>query len=115
MVAIFYVSSREHAPLPATVSDKYAHALAYAGLAVTVVRAAAGGLPAGVSKSTAALSLVIVAAYGATDEWHQTFVRGRTADAMDVAADAIGACIGVAAYWAWGILSIRARLRGFMP
>jgi VanZ family protein len=33
--------------------------------------------------------------YGLTDEWHQSFVPGRTPDVLDLATDAIGAAIGV--------------------
>jgi VanZ family protein len=112
MAVIFYVSSLHEAPLPAAISDKSAHGLGYVGLAVTIVRAVAGGLPARVSAGIAAASLSIAVAYGASDEVHQMFVPGRTADLADLAADAIGALVGVAACWAWGIISIRGRARG---
>ena len=31
--------------------------------------------------------------YGATDEWHQSFVPGRDADVRDLVADAVGAAL----------------------
>ena len=38
--------------------------------------------------------------YGVTDELHQGFVPGRTVSGLDVAVDALGACIGIAiAVW----------------
>lgn len=33
--------------------------------------------------------------YGVSDEWHQSFVPGRTPDIMDVLTDAIGAAVGL--------------------
>ena len=39
------------------------------------------------------LAVVIAVAYGALDEWHQSFVVGRTGDVRDVGRDAIGAII----------------------
>jgi VanZ family protein len=104
MAAIFAVSSMSRAPLPAQASDKAAHTAAYALLAVLVVRALAGGLPAPVDARTAALTVVIVTAYGVSDEFHQWFVPGRSADPLDVLADAAGAILGVGLCRAWGII-----------
>ena len=39
------------------------------------------------------------------DEFHQSFVPGRSAELYDLYADAIGAIIGTAACCAWGIIS----------
>jgi hypothetical protein len=47
------------------------------------------------------VSLVIVSAYGATDEWHQSFVPGRAMDVQDWIADTIGAAIAVVLYTGW--------------
>ena len=115
MAVIFYVSSLHDAPLPAGVSDKSAHWLGYTGLAVMIVRALAGGLPRRVSMGIAATAVVIATAYGASDEFHQMFVSGRSAELNDLAADGLGAMAGAAACWAWGILSVRGRARGPAP
>jgi VanZ family protein len=112
MAAIFYVSSLHEAPLPAGVSDKSAHTLAYTGLAITIVRALAGGLPRPVSAGIAAAAVAATVAYGASDEVHQMFVPGRSADLYDLAADAAGATLGAAACWAWSIILFRGRARG---
>jgi len=109
MALIFYVSSLHEAPLPQGVSDTSAHWLGYTGFSVTIVRALAGGLPRRISVRTAMVAVVIAVAYGASDEFHQMFVAGRSAELADLAADALGAVAGAAACWAWGIISIRSR------
>lgn len=40
------------------------------------------------------VALAIALLYAASDEWHQTFVPGRVADARDWLADAAGAALG---------------------
>ena len=111
MAAIFYVSSFHEAPLPEGMSDKSAHWLGYAGFAVVIVRALAGVLPRGVSVRVAMLALAIAVGYAVTDEFHQMFVPGRTAELDDLAADAIGAVIGTIVCAAWGIISSRGHTR----
>ena len=107
MAAIFYVSSMHEAPLPDDVSDKSGHVLGYTALGVTVVRAVAGGLPRRITMRSAAVAMAITVAYGATDELHQAFVAGRTAEIADLYADAGGAILATVACWAWGIISPR--------
>lgn len=104
MAVIFYESSLHAAPLPSAISDKVAHAIGYAVLGALAARAVAGGFPLPLSATGAALSLAIAVGYGATDEWHQRFVSGRSADVADLAADAVGAALAVGAVWACGII-----------
>jgi VanZ family protein len=47
------------------------------------------------------IAFVLTLGYAITDEWHQSYVPGRSATIGDVAVDAFGAAI------AWGILIIR--------
>jgi VanZ family protein len=47
----------------------------------------------------------IALAYAATDEWHQTFVKGRHGSPVDWAIDAAGVAV------AWGLLRARAARR----
>jgi VanZ family protein len=108
MAVIFVLSAQPQPPLPSQVSDKQGHSLGYMGLAVTVGRALGGGLAAGISLRTSVAAWAIASSYGATDEWHQSFVPGRSADVRDWFADAAGAFIGAAACWAWGIIRSRA-------
>ena len=107
MAMIFAVSSLPKAPLPPTVSDKSAHLLAYLGLSVLAVRAVAGGFSRRVTARVALGALIITIGYGASDEIHQWFVPGRSAELADWYADSIGAFAGVAASWAWGIIRPR--------
>jgi len=107
MLAIFFASSQSDPQLPDQVSDKTAHGVAYATLATAATRAFAGGLPAVVGPGVAASAWLLSVGYGVTDEFHQSFTPGRTPDVADVYADAIGACLGVAACWGWGIIAAR--------
>jgi VanZ family protein len=107
MALIFAISAQPQPPLPSQLSDKQGHSLGYMGLAITVGRALAGGLAAGTSLRTAVAAWAIASGYGATDEWHQSFVPGRSADVNDWLADTTGALIGAGACWAWGIIRSR--------
>jgi VanZ family protein len=107
MLAIFILSSRADVPLPAGMSDKQGHSLAYFGLGVTVTRAFTRGLGAPVSMFQGLIAMALTTAYGVSDEWHQSFVPGRTADVTDLRADATGAILGTAACWLWGIIRSR--------
>jgi VanZ family protein len=104
MGAIFYVSSLSNPPIPSG-TDKPLHWLAYLGLAVVVVRARAGGLPRRIGFGVAATAMLITVGYGATDEVHQLFVPGRSADLYDLMADAGGALAGTVGCWVWGLAS----------
>jgi VanZ family protein len=98
MVAIFNVSSQSE-PFPeltAHVWDKLLHTVEYAGLGFLVYRALVGEGLGGWSATL--LTILIVSAYGATDEWHQAYVPLRTADVQDWMVDTLGAGFGAAAY-----------------
>jgi VanZ family protein len=88
---IFALSSASELPAPpAELSDKAMHAGAYAVLAATIVRALAGGRWRGVTFGVAAAAVIAATLYGVTDEFHQSFVPGRSVDALDVLADFAG-------------------------
>ena len=110
MAVIFYVSSLQQPPLPAGISDKPAHAFGYLGFGLVIARALAGGLPPRITLRQALLGLALASLYGITDELHQHFVPGRTADIADWYSDSIGAALGLLGCWAWGIIFAR---RGF--
>ncbi|MEX2043905.1 MAG: VanZ family protein, partial [Opitutus sp.] len=46
-------------------------------------------------------AFVVAAVFGATDEWHQSFVPGRTSEWADWIADALGAALAVMMYTGW--------------
>ena len=109
MALIFAVSSITHPPdLSTSIGDKGAHGLLYSGLAALMVRALAGGWqPFGGGIAVAAVGYSIL--YGATDEIHQLFVPNRSADIRDLAADAVGAAVGVALLSLVHVVRARAR------
>jgi VanZ family protein len=97
---LIYALSAQANPLPFLppeflLHDKLLHGLAYAALGALLVP---GLRVAGCSPRGAFLVAVALAAlYGATDEFHQSFVPGRTADVLDWAADTLGAALGASA------------------
>jgi VanZ family protein len=112
MAVIFFISSLQDPQIPGGVSDASGHGLGYFLLGVTVVRAVAGGLPRRITLRSALLAIAITVGYGVTDEVHQSFVPGRSAERADVYADASGALLATIACWAWGIISTRPDRRG---
>ena len=111
MALIFAASSITNLrSLPGDISDKSGHSIGYAMLAGLLLRALAGGRLQGVTWKRGVLAIVLATCYGATDEFHQLFVAGRSADRYDVLADCIGATSAVALGWLasavrrWGIL-----------
>ena len=103
MAAIFYVSSLPQPTVPPG-GDKPWHLLAYFGLGVLTIRAVAGGLPASIQWRVAAIATAIAVGYAATDELHQMYVPGRSAELTDLLADAIGVVLGTSICWAWGLV-----------
>lgn len=99
-LGIFVESSISQVPaFPSGFTDKDGHGLLYAGLAVVVLRAASGARWDGVTLRAVAVAALFASFYGITDEFHQWFVPGRTADVNDWIADTIGAAVAVAAVW----------------
>lgn len=87
--------------------DWLQHGIAYAGLALVTLRATSSGRWRGVTSRAVAAAWAIALVYGASDEWHQSFVPGRVPDLGDVAADAAGAALALGAAWAWSIIKPR--------
>lgn len=72
-------------------SDKVVHTGIYAVLAGLWCWGLAGAGPRALW-----LAFGLSAGFGALDEWHQSFVPGRSADVRDLAADALGAALALA-------------------
>lgn len=111
MAIIFAASSLQNlGELPGGVSDKSGHFIGYALLAVLLLRAFARGRLRDVTWSRVAAAIVVATLYGVSDEFHQLFVPGRSADRYDVLADCAGATLGAGLGWLagaarrWGIL-----------
>lgn len=49
------------------------------------------------------LAVLLVSAFGASDEWHQSFTPGRSVEVADWMADTLGAALAVTIYarWTW--------------
>jgi VanZ family protein len=104
MAAIFYASSLSVLPSGVgVIPDTVLHGAVYAGLALVSLRAVASGRWAGVTGATLAMAWAIATGYGATDEWHQMHVPGRSAEMRDLANDALGAAVAIGLAGAWRI------------
>jgi VanZ family protein len=75
-------------------SDKLVHFMVYGLLATLVCRLGRGW-------QGAAWALLAVSAFGATDEWHQSFIPGRSCELGDWIADTLGAAVAVLLYAGW--------------
>jgi VanZ family protein len=97
--AIFAMSSSTHPlgvqRLPPGV-DKVIHALVFGGFSVTVWFALRSSAPGVSPIRLSSVAVLIATLYGLSDEFHQSFVPGREMDAVDLAADGIGACVAQA-------------------
>ena len=95
VVLIFSASARSTVAAPRLTNfDKIAHFGVYGLLATLVCRQTRGW-------RGAVGTLVAVSAFGLTDEWHQAYVPGRSAEIADWVADTLGALVAVAAYAGW--------------
>lgn len=112
MAVIFALSAMSSPPNPGAVGDKTEHFVGYGILGAVTARATAGGTLAGLSGGAAAAAWTLATLYGVSDEYHQSFVPGRTADPADALADASGAAVAVGALWASGIIARSRRTAG---
>jgi VanZ family protein len=104
MVGIFIASSISNPPMPSNVPDVSLHEAAYFGLALLLIRALSRGTWAGATIGTLVAAWTIAVVYGATDEWHQSFVPNRHADWRDLGADAAGAMAAAVGVKLWDII-----------
>jgi VanZ family protein len=97
MAVIFlYSSIPDLTSTPFEVSDHTGHFVGYGLLGALVLRALSVGRWGGVTARSAALAWLLSTAYGVSDEWHQSFVPGRSPAFDDVVADALGAAAAIA-------------------
>jgi len=92
---IYWLSDHPSLPAPEWFKhqDKLHHAGAYFMMAVLTWRSLRHMFQSPII--LALLSLGFCSLYGLSDEWHQSFVDGRTADISDWAADTLGAGLAV--------------------
>jgi hypothetical protein len=99
---IFLASGRGTVASPDIVGiDKVAHFGLFGLLAMLVVR---NGFP----PRRAWIAVALVALFGLTDEWHQSFTPGRYVEIADWVADTLGAIVAVTVYVRWP------RVRGWL-
>jgi VanZ family protein len=92
---IYWLSDQPSLPAPNwfEYQDKLHHAGAYFIMAVLAWRCDKHLIRSPIILALANLSFCSL--YGVSDEWHQSFVAGRTTDITDWAADTIGAGLAV--------------------
>ncbi len=96
---IFVASSRSHIAAPHSPFDflridKIGHFAVYGLLGTLLCRL-------GKSWQGAWWAVVATSAFGASDEWHQSFVPGRGVEFLDWVADTLGALLAVGLYMGW--------------
>ncbi len=111
MALIFVMSSQPKASMPHNPNNildwlikKSAHLLEYGILALLVWRAISGSAGTAIKRSQIWLIPLICVLYAATDEYHQSFVDGRSSKVLDVFIDGLGvslALIGMSLILRW--------------
>jgi len=96
MGLIFSLSHQQSLPTPVLFpgQDKFFHGIMFGVLGAFYLGSMRKS-GTGYSLSQAVIASLYVLAYGISDEAHQYFVPGRTAETMDIAADAVGGLLMV--------------------
>ena len=99
MMAVLFAASSasDTSSVPAVFTDTILHVGGYAALGMAVFRAFADARFERMTPLRALAAVLFCILYGVSDEFHQSFVPGRTPDARDLVADGVGAALGVAA------------------
>ncbi|MEI8208047.1 MAG: VanZ family protein [Methylococcales bacterium] len=92
---IFFLSDQSSLPAPIwfEYQDKLYHAGAYFIMALLIWRAIRHYFRTPIIVVFA--SIIFCSLYGLSDEWHQTFVVGRSPDILDWVADTVGATLAM--------------------
>lgn len=110
MAFIFYLSSQPslHVPPVMVGQDKVMHFITYAVLGFFAARAV-GPVRGAMSWRRVAVAAMCALLYGVSDEFHQSFVPGRSPSVFDLLADGLG---GWAGAWFARYLSTKLPHRG---
>ena len=112
MTLIAYLSHQSQWPDPLVGQpDWLLHGSAYAAVALAVHFGATEGRLRFVSWRPVVISMLVASAYGASDEWHQSFIPGRHAALLDWLADTLGAAIAGLGLWLTSVLPPAVRNR----
>jgi VanZ family protein len=99
---IFALSAQpgsELSDLPFPHADKLAHTAVFGLLGLCLLRTLLRSLPDRPFRFHALVTIVACTLYGASDELHQLFVPHRTAELLDLLADALGAAFACLFVW----------------
>lgn len=78
---------------------RIAHLAEFAVLGALLVRATGDGKS--IAKREVIITLIIIALYGASDEFHQRFTPGRSSEGLSVLFDIVGGAVGLWVYRQW--------------
>jgi len=94
---IYWLSDQPSLPLPMifTFQDKFEHFSAYFIMGILAWRSFRHIVKPALI--LAIVSLVFCSLHGIADEWHQSFVEGRSPDVLDWVADTLGASVAMLA------------------
>ena len=84
-----------------------AHIAEFAVLGVLLLRAVSHDRP--VTKREIIITLIVIALYGASDEFHQRFTPGRSSEGFSVLFDVAGGAVGAWVYRRWRQRVLRLR------
>ncbi len=79
--------------------DKAAHFFEYSILGALLIRAFVHSRPPASVAKLFVLALTVALLFGISDEWHQTFVPGRSSEWGEVLLDTIFAAAGIVLFW----------------
>lgn len=102
MGLIFSLSSIPEENLPKVTIPyihKIVHLVEYSILGILLARAVIHSYPYRSSAQLIAVSVILIFLYALSDEWHQTFVPGRSGEFSDCIYDTIYATIGIYFYY----------------
>jgi VanZ family protein len=80
-------------------AHRVAHLIEFAVLGTLTLRAVSKGRP--ITKRELIITVIMVALYGASDEFHQRFTPGRSSEGIAVVFDVAGGLVGAWVYWRW--------------
>lgn len=104
MGSIFFLSHQpgDSLSLPDIVNiDKLLHALVYAALGLAFLFALPPDWRRRRPLAAGCATVCFCLAYGVSDEFHQSFVPGRSVSGADVTADTVGGVLALVADWGW--------------
>jgi VanZ family protein len=95
LLVIFLLSSGKHSQIEVEGPDYIFHSIEFLVLTILVFSVFNGSLIRGFPLKKVIITIFFILIYAISDEFHQSFVPGRTASKIDVLYDEIGAILGM--------------------